>query len=150
MPNQVALTFEDGVTKVIKVDDYETIMDASYKARINIPSDCRDGACGTCKSFCESGEFDPGDFIEDALTDAVLVLVVLRGVHQPVAALQRGRHVVVVDELAEDVRQAVAAQGREPVPAEQEANTVVTVQQKGYMIADRLLRPAIVTAAAPK
>ena len=55
MPNQVALTFEDGVTKVIKVDDYETIMDASYKARINIPSDCRDGACGTCKSFCESG-----------------------------------------------------------------------------------------------
>ncbi|MDO5366864.1 benzoate 1,2-dioxygenase electron transfer component BenC [Kocuria sp.] len=69
MPNQVALTFEDGVTKVIKVDDYETIMDASYKARINIPSDCRDGACGTCKSFCESGEFDPGDFIEDALTD---------------------------------------------------------------------------------
>ena len=43
MPNQVALTFEDGVTKVIKVDDYETIMDASYKARINIPSDCRDG-----------------------------------------------------------------------------------------------------------
>ncbi|WP_254049213.1 hypothetical protein [Kocuria sp. WRN011] len=42
MPHQVALTFEDGVTKVIKVDDYETIMDASYKARINIPSDCRE------------------------------------------------------------------------------------------------------------
>jgi molecular chaperone GrpE len=30
------------------------------------------------------------------------------------------------------------------VPAEQEANTVVTVLQKGYMIADRLLRPALV------
>ena len=33
------------------------------------------------------------------------------------------------------------------VPAEQEANTVVTVLQKGYMIADRLLRPALVTVA---
>lgn len=36
------------------------------------------------------------------------------------------------------------------VPADQEANTVVTVLQKGYMIADRLLRPAIVTVAQPK
>lgn len=69
MPNQVALNFEDGVTKVIKVGDMETIMDAAFKARINIPSDCRDGACGTCKSFCESGEFDPGDFIDDAMTE---------------------------------------------------------------------------------
>jgi len=33
------------------------------------------------------------------------------------------------------------------VPAEQEANTIVTVLQKGYMIADRLLRPALVTVA---
>jgi molecular chaperone GrpE len=33
------------------------------------------------------------------------------------------------------------------VPAEQEANTVVEVLQKGYMIADRLLRPALVTVA---
>jgi molecular chaperone GrpE len=33
------------------------------------------------------------------------------------------------------------------VPAEQDANTVVTVLQKGYTIADRLLRPALVTVA---
>lgn len=33
------------------------------------------------------------------------------------------------------------------VPAEQDANTIVTVLQKGYMIADRLLRPALVTVA---
>jgi len=33
------------------------------------------------------------------------------------------------------------------VPADQEANTIVTVLQKGYMIADRLLRPALVTVA---
>ncbi|MFZ6864025.1 nucleotide exchange factor GrpE [Undibacterium sp. Ji67W] len=36
------------------------------------------------------------------------------------------------------------------VPAEQDANTVVTVLQKGYNIADRLLRPALVTVAQGK
>jgi len=36
------------------------------------------------------------------------------------------------------------------VAAEQEANTVVSVLQKGYLIADRVLRPALVTVAAPK
>ncbi len=36
------------------------------------------------------------------------------------------------------------------VPAEQEANTVVALLQKGYLIADRVLRPALVTVAAPK
>lgn len=34
------------------------------------------------------------------------------------------------------------------VPAEQQANTVVTVLQKGYLIADRVLRPALVTVAS--
>ena len=36
------------------------------------------------------------------------------------------------------------------VPADQEANTVVSVLQKGYLIAERVLRPALVTVAAPK
>jgi molecular chaperone GrpE len=36
------------------------------------------------------------------------------------------------------------------VPAEQEANTVVSVLQKGYSIAERVLRPALVTVSAPK
>lgn len=36
------------------------------------------------------------------------------------------------------------------VPAAQEPNTVVTVLQKGYLIAERVLRPALVTVAAPK
>lgn len=33
------------------------------------------------------------------------------------------------------------------VPAEQDANTIVNVLQKGYMISERLLRPALVTVA---
>ena len=36
------------------------------------------------------------------------------------------------------------------VPAEAEANTVIAVMQKGYMIADRVLRPALVTVAQGK
>jgi molecular chaperone GrpE len=39
-----------------------------------------------------------------------------------------------------------------PLPAgsAQEANTVVSVLQKGYLIADRVLLPALVTVAAPQ
>ena len=36
------------------------------------------------------------------------------------------------------------------VPAEQDPNTVVAVLQKGYLIAERVLRPALVTVSAPK
>lgn len=36
------------------------------------------------------------------------------------------------------------------VPADQEPNTVVTVLQKGYLIAERVLRPALVTVATSK
>lgn len=36
------------------------------------------------------------------------------------------------------------------VEAEQEPNTVVTVLQKGYLIADRVLRPALVIVCQPK
>lgn len=36
------------------------------------------------------------------------------------------------------------------VPSEQDANTVVSLLQKGYSIADRVLRPALVTVSAPK
>ena len=36
------------------------------------------------------------------------------------------------------------------VPAAQEANTVVMVLQKGYLISDRVLRPALVTVAGPQ
>lgn len=69
MSFQVALSFEDGVTRFVKCGPNETVADASYKARINIPLDCRDGACGTCKALCESGTYDGGDYIEEALTD---------------------------------------------------------------------------------
>ena len=68
---------------------------------------------------------------------------------QLTAAFEKNRLVEVMPAPGEKLdpmkHQAVAV-----VPSEQEANTVVNVLQKGYMIADRLLRPAIVTAAQAK
>jgi len=69
MSYNVALQFEDGVTRMIACGEDELVADAAYRAKINIPIDCRDGACGTCKCFCESGSYKQGFFIEDALTD---------------------------------------------------------------------------------
>ena len=68
---------------------------------------------------------------------------------QLTSAFEKNRLVEILpvqgDKLDPMKHQAVAV-----VPADQEANTVVNVLQKGYMIADRLLRPAIVTAAQAK
>ncbi len=70
MSHQIALTFEDGVTRFIECRDGEMVADASYRSRINVPLDCRDGVCGTCKSFCESGEYELGDYVVDeAMTE---------------------------------------------------------------------------------
>lgn len=68
--HNVALQFEDGVTRFISVAQGETLSDAAYRQKINIPLDCRDGACGTCRAFCESGSYDMPEetYIEDALT----------------------------------------------------------------------------------
>jgi benzoate/toluate 1,2-dioxygenase reductase subunit len=69
MPFNIALQFEDGVTRMIQCDANELVADAAYRVKINIPLDCRDGACGTCKCHCESGKYKMGEYIEDALTD---------------------------------------------------------------------------------
>lgn len=69
MGHTVALNFEDGVTRFIECRTGETVADASYRVGINIPLDCRDGACGTCKCRVESGTYDPGEYIEDALSE---------------------------------------------------------------------------------
>jgi ferredoxin len=69
MGHNIALNFEDGVTRFIECRPDETIADASYRVGINIPLDCRDGVCGTCKCRVEAGEYDRGSYLEDALTE---------------------------------------------------------------------------------
>ncbi len=70
MEHTIALQFEDGVTRFITCAEQETLADAAYRQQINIPLDCRDGACGTCRGLCESGQYDlpASRYIEDALT----------------------------------------------------------------------------------
>ncbi|MCG2577203.1 ring-hydroxylating dioxygenase ferredoxin reductase family protein [Dechloromonas sp. XY25] len=78
MTYRIALNFEDGVTRFIDCKPTETVADAAYRQSINVPIDCRDGACGACKCSCESGSFRLGDYIDDALSqseaDAGMVL----------------------------------------------------------------------------
>ena len=78
---------------------------------------------------------------------------VLEGVHatlrQLTAALERNKVMAIAPPAGTKFdphqHQAISV-----VPAEQEAGTVVAVLQKGYLIADRVLRPALVTVAAAK
>jgi len=68
---------------------------------------------------------------------------------QLIAALERNK-VIAVDPAAGAKFDPHQHQAISVVPSEQEANTVVTVLQKGYLIAERVLRPALVTVSAPK
>jgi molecular chaperone GrpE len=68
---------------------------------------------------------------------------------QLTAALERNK-VIAINPAAGTKFDPHQHQAISMVPAEQEANTVVSVLQKGYTIAERVLRPALVTVAAPK
>jgi molecular chaperone GrpE len=68
---------------------------------------------------------------------------------QLVSALERNK-VIAINPAAGAKFDPAQHQAISVVPAEQEANTVVTVLQKGYLIAERVLRPALVTVSAPK
>ena len=94
--------------------------------------------------------------VKDSLEAAIAIPAatpeqLLEGVHatlrQLTSALERNRVIEITP--ASGVRfdphqhQAISV-----VPAAQEPNTVVTLLQKGYSIADRVLRPALVTVSA--
>ena len=69
MSYAIALNFEDGVTRFIDCKVGEKVLDAAFRQRINLPMDCSDGVCGTCKCHCETGAYDLGDdYIDDALS----------------------------------------------------------------------------------
>jgi molecular chaperone GrpE len=96
--------------------------------------------------------------VKDSLEAAIAIQnatpeQLLEGVHatlrQLTAALERNKIVQIAPPAGTKFdphqHQAISV-----VPAEQEPNTVVTVLQKGYLIADRVLRPALVTVTAPR
>ena len=96
--------------------------------------------------------------VKDSLEAAIAlpgatVEQVLEGVHatlrQLTAALERNK-VTQINPPAGTRFDPHQHQAISMVPADQEANTIVAVLQKGYLIADRVLRPALVTVSAPK
>jgi molecular chaperone GrpE len=96
--------------------------------------------------------------VKDSLEAAIAIPAatpeqLLEGVHatlrQLVTALERNK-VLEINPSAGTRFDPHQHQAISVVPAEQEANTVVMVLQKGYLIADRVLRPALVTVTAPK
>ncbi len=66
---QLILNFEDGLTRSMEGLPNETVVETAYRMGMNIPLDCADGACGTCKCKIISGTFDAGSYIDDALTE---------------------------------------------------------------------------------
>ncbi len=96
--------------------------------------------------------------VKDSLEAAIAIPAatpeqLLEGVHatlrQLSSALERNR-VIEINPAAGVRFDPHQHQAISVVPAEQEANTVVAVLQKGYLISDRVLRPALVTVTAPK
>ena len=69
MTYKIALNFEDGVTRFIDCNATETVADAAYRQGVNVPIDCRDGACGACKCKAESGQYELGFYIDDAMSE---------------------------------------------------------------------------------
>jgi len=62
------------------------------------------------------------------------------------SAFEKGRLVEVMPQPG-DKLDPMRHQAMAMVAADQESNTIVAVMQKGYLISDRLLRPALVTVA---
>lgn len=65
----VALNFEDGVTRIIQCSKGEKVTEAAFRQRINLPMDCRDGVCGTCKCFAEKGEYELEFYMDESMSD---------------------------------------------------------------------------------
>jgi molecular chaperone GrpE len=104
-------------------------------------------------AFAE-GLLPVADSLEAAITiDRATPEQLLQGVHatlrQLLQALERQK-VVPINPPAGTRFDPHHHQAISMVPADQEANTVVAVLQKGYLIADRVLRPALVTVAAAR
>lgn len=105
------------------------------------------------ESFAESllpvaDSLEAGLIIKDATNEQIRegAQATLR---QLTAALERNK-VIAIDPAPGTKFDPHHHQAISVVPSPLEANTVVTVLQKGYLISDRVLRPALVTVSAPK
>ncbi|MGR2739243.1 anthranilate 1,2-dioxygenase electron transfer component AntC [Billgrantia sp. Q4P2] len=69
MYHTAAIVFRDGATRFIKVEPNELLMDAAQRHGVNLPVDCREGVCATCRCLREAGEVEVEYIDEEALTE---------------------------------------------------------------------------------
>jgi len=132
--NVVTLVFSDNETCFVRCSDTESVVQAAGRHGLKLLVDCREGACGTCKAICRSGEFVLDDFSREALLPSELrdgAVLTCRMAPQtdcvvefdyPISQARRGkaappRGVVVsrMTRLADDVVElALAAQDGQP------------------------------------
>jgi molecular chaperone GrpE len=134
-------------------DQYLRAKADAENARRRAEEEIRKARKFAVESFAESllpvaDSLEAGLVIKDATVEQIRegAQATLR---QLVAALERNK-VIAINPAAGTKFDPHQHQAISVVPSEQEANTVVTVLQKGYSIVERVLRPALVTVAAPK
>ena len=135
------------------------LSDAYLRAKAEIENTRRraDEEVGKARKFAVESFAETLLPVKDSLEAAIATPAaspeqILEGVHatlrQLTAALERNK-VFEVNPPAGTRFDPHQHQAISVVPAAQEPNTVVAVLQKGYLIADRVLRPALVTVSAP-
>jgi len=65
----VVCVFEDGQSRSIRAREQETIYQACLRHDLPLLVDCKEGACGTCKARCGSGDYWLDDISDEALSD---------------------------------------------------------------------------------
>ena len=133
------------------------VSDAYLRAKAEAENTRRraDDEIAKARKYAVEGFADSLLPVKDSLEAAILIPgatpeQLLEGVHatlrQLVSALERNK-VLEINPAAGAKFDPHQHQAISVVPAAQEPNTVVAVLQKGYSIADRVLRPALVTVA---
>jgi molecular chaperone GrpE len=134
------------------------VSDAYLRAKAEAENTRRraDDEIAKARKYAVEGFADSLLPVKDSLEAAIAIPdasagQMLEGIHatlrQLVAALERNK-VIEINPASGVKFDPHQHQAISVVPAAQEPNTVVAVLQKGYLIADRVLRPALVTVAA--
>jgi molecular chaperone GrpE len=151
---------DDAIQKLAELEArHAEVSDAYLRAKAEAENTRRraDEEVARARKFAVEGFAESLLPVKDSLEAAIAIPdakpeQVLEGVHatlrQLAAALERNR-VVEINPGAGAKFDPHQHQAISVVPTPQEPNTVVAVLQKGYLIADRVLRPALVTVSAP-
>jgi molecular chaperone GrpE len=150
---------DDAIQKLADLEArHAEVSDAYLRAKAEAENTRRraDEEIAKARKFAVEGFAESLLPVKDSLEAAIAIPdakpeQVLEGVHatlrQLAAALERNR-VIEINPSAGTKFDPHQHQAISMVPAPQEPNTVVAVLQKGYLIADRVLRPALVTVSA--